>query len=84
MSRQALNDEMARLQRQVAAWQQLVDKLKRIRALHVTAYSAHVPVEKTSVEFFYCVGDVLEGLKPEELKLSLINRSEFLKELEDG
>lgn len=76
--------DLAKLQRQQNANQDLTTKLKRIRALHVTAYNVSVAVEKTSVEFFYAVGDILEGQLPAQLNLQVISRTEFLKELEDG
>lgn len=77
-------DELARIQRQLASQQHLIDKLKAIRALHITAYNSKLPVAETAPELYYALGDVLEGVRPEELTLNKISREEFLKELTDG
>lgn len=77
-------DQMARMRRQMASQDHLLSKLKMVRALHMTAYNSTVPVEQLSAEFFYAIGDILEGQKPEDLNLKVINKEEFLKELSDG
>lgn len=77
-------DELTRLQRLLTSQQHLVDKLKVIRALHITAYNSKLAVAETAPELYYAIGDVLEGVRPEELTLNKIDRDEFLKELTDG
>jgi hypothetical protein len=83
-TRQSNVDQVGRMKRQLASQGHLLDKLKMIRALHMASYNSTVPVEKMAAEFFYAIGDILEGQKPEELKLNMINKEEFLKELKDG
>lgn len=77
-------DQVARMKRQMAAQDHLLMKLKMIRALHMTSYNSTVPVEQQAAEFYYAVGDILEGQKPADLNLKVINKEEFLKELSDG
>jgi hypothetical protein len=76
--------DTAKLQRQIRAQGQLLHKLRMIRALHITAYNTPNPLEKTAIEFFYALGDILEGQPAEELKLNNIAKDEFLKEFHDG
>ena len=77
-------DELARLQRQLSVQKDLIDKLRLIRAIHITAYNMKLPVETMAVEFFYVLGDVLEGQKASDLNLKLISKDDVLRELDDG
>lgn len=74
-------EDYARAQRQLKAQQHLVDKLELIRALHVTYYNSTTPLEKTAIEFFYALGDVLEGQSVTELSLNLVKRDDVIQEL---
>jgi hypothetical protein len=76
-------DQLAHLKRRLANEKHLLDKLKMIRALHMASYNMTCPVDKMAVEFYYAIGDVLEGTKPEDLNLKVINKDAFLKELID-
>jgi hypothetical protein len=77
-------DELAVRQRKQTELQFFVERLKAIRALHVTAYHAQAPIEKLAVEFFYTIGDLLEGTAADKLPLKLINQEDFMREYEDG
>lgn len=81
MSRPAKAADLAHLKRRLASEQHLLYKLNAIRALHITAHNSPLDMQKTAVEFYYAVGDLLEGLQAEELELKNIERDEFLKEL---
>lgn len=83
MSRQGTSEVAARFQRKLASVQHLVYKLKAIRSLFVTAHNSPYEVQKVAVEFYYAVGDLLEGRKVEELELPNISRDEFLREFHD-
>ena len=54
---------------------------KAIEALHEVAYASSDRGEKLCLEFFHAVNDLLEGVKPEELPLKLINQREYLAAL---
>jgi len=84
MATRTAPDELAQLKRKLAANQHLIDKLKMIRALHTVTYTSTKLVDAMAVEFYYAIGDVLEGQQPQELKLNVINKEEFLKEIQDG
>lgn len=79
-----LSADEARLQRVLKSERLLLDKLKKVQALYVTAFSSSVPVEVFAVEFFYLIGDVLEGKGAEELPLNKIPKDVFLQEFLDG
>jgi chaperonin cofactor prefoldin len=83
MARANASEMAARFQRKLAGIQHLVYKLKAIRALYVTAHNSSMEVQQIAAEFYYAVGDLLEGQKVEELKLPKINREEFLREFND-
>jgi len=84
MPRSSAQEELARLRRAYESQKHLLEKLHKIRALFVTAYSSTQPAEKMGLEFMYAVGDVLEGQRVEDLNLRLISREEVLRELSDG
>jgi len=83
MARNSQADEIARLQRQIAAQQHLLDKVRAFSSLQIVVHNAPVPIERLAVEFYYAVTDVLEGKKAEELNLTLIDKQEFMKVLLD-
>jgi len=58
-------------------------KLKAIRALWLTGHNQTDEIEPIALEFFFALGELLEGHPPEQLALSKIDRNNFLKELRD-
>lgn len=84
MATRTAGDELASVKRKLAAQQHLLEKLRAIRSLHMVSYTATTPVEKVAVEFYYAIGDILEGQQAKELNLKMINKEEFLKEMDDG
>lgn len=84
MPRAKAAPEAASKQRQLVAQMDLTYKLKALRALHITAYNMVEPIEKVSVEFFYALGEILEGQRVDELNLKIISKDEFLKEFADS
>lgn len=76
--------DLAALQRQLATTQDIARRLRAIRALHIAAYNTETPVERAAPELFYAIGDILEGRKPEDLELKIINKEAFLRELTDS
>jgi len=83
-SREMTPEEVNRAKRQLASQLHLIEKLKDIRALHIGGYNSPVAIEKVSTEFFYAVGDVLEGVALEALELKHIDKAEVLREKEDS
>lgn len=83
-TRMASPDELAQVKRKLASNQHLIDKLRMIRSLHMVTYTSTVPVEKLAVEFYYAIGDILEGQPPKELHLKVIDKEEFLREMQDA
>ena len=79
----AAGDELTAAKRKLSAQQHLLEKLRMIRALHMVSYTAMTPVEKVAVEFYYAIGDILEGQSAKELSLKMIDKTEFLKEVID-
>ena len=77
-------DQLEALKRKHASEKHLIDKLKTIRALHMVTYNSTLSVEQMAVEFYYAVGDILEGQRPDELNLKVIDKDEFLREVVDG
>lgn len=76
-------EDLTRARRQLAGQLHLIQLVKVIRALHIAAMCTPLGIDKTASEFFYSVGDILEGVPPEKLELKIINKEEFLRELED-
>lgn len=56
--------------------------LRRIRALYMITYNDPRPLQPLSVELFHTLGDILEGVPPEELDLHLIDRTALIDELD--
>jgi ABC-type phosphate transport system ATPase subunit len=74
----------ARVQRNLAAQQHLIYKLKAIRALWVTAHNTPQAIEKMEREFLFLVGEIVEGTPVEKLLMTNINKAAFLREFNDG
>jgi hypothetical protein len=78
------HSDLEQVRRRLAQQQHLLDKLKIIRALHVVSYNMRRETNDFAVEYYFAIGDILEGVKPEELNLRVINKEEFLRELNNG
>jgi len=57
-------------------------QLRTIRALYMIVYNDARSLQPLSVELFHTLGEVLEGVPPEELDLTLIDKEKLLDELE--
>jgi hypothetical protein len=79
-------DDLSRARRQLAAQQSVIDKLKAIRALWIGGHTTPVPVEKTAQEFYWAVGDLLEGAPLDKVVAGLkhIDGQEVLHEVKDS
>lgn len=78
-----MSDDLAKAQRDLSGKSALLAKLKAIRALWITAHNQTSELEPLATEFFFVIGDLLEGEAPENLKLLHIPKEDFLKELRD-
>lgn len=56
-------------------------KLRIIRALYFVAYNSDESLFPQSVELFHTLGEVLEGVPPDELSLHQIDKQALLEEL---
>jgi hypothetical protein len=77
-------EELARLRRQQASLNNLIQFAKTMRALAMTVHNSSDTVEKLAPEFFYAAWDLMEGRSPEKLELKNISKEDFLQELKDG
>ena len=84
MPKSDANDVVIRTQRQSAAHQQIIDRLKMLRTLWIVANNLVLPTSGYSDEFFFAVGDILEGKTAGELVLRTISKEAFLKELKNA
>ena len=57
------------------------EKLKSIRALYMLVYNDERSMVPLAVELFHTLGEILEGVPPEDLDLHLIDKDAPLKEL---
>ena len=57
------------------------EKLRVIRTLYMLVYNDPSSVIPLAVELFHTLGNILEGVPPEELELHQINRQKLLQEL---
>lgn len=57
------------------------EKLRTLRALYMLVYNEERSVVPLSVELFHTIGEILEGVPPEDLDLHLIDKAALLKEL---
>jgi hypothetical protein len=83
-TRSPVSKDTARAQRNLAAQQHLIYKLKAIRALWITAHNTPQAIEKMEREFLFLVGEIVEGTPVEKLTMSNINRDAFIREFNDG
>lgn len=58
------------------------DKLRAIRALFIMVYNNDESLIPLTTELFHALGEILEGIKPEELTLTQIDKNELLKTIE--
>jgi len=59
----------------------VAQKLRIIRALYFVAYNSDESLFPQSVELFHTLGEVLEGVPPDELSLRNISKQALLEEL---
>jgi len=57
-------------------------KLRTLRALYFIAYNSEESLFPQSVELFHTIGEILEGVPPDELSLHRIDKQALLRELE--
>ena len=69
--------------RQQRATQDNVRRLSTVRTLWSCYFNSEVDIKRWSEEFYYAVGDVLEGTPPKDLKIQQINKEAFLNELKN-
>jgi hypothetical protein len=55
--------------------------LRSVRALYMVVYNSEKSLLLCSTELFHILGDILEGVPPERLSMSQIDKSEVLAEL---
>lgn len=55
--------------------------LRAVRALYMVAYNSEKSLLLCSTELFHILGDILEGVPPERLSMTQIDKSEVLAEL---
>jgi ABC-type phosphate transport system ATPase subunit len=82
--RALVNRNTAKAQRNLAAQEHLIYKLKAIRALWITAHNTPQAIEKMEREFLFLVGELVEGTPVEKLVMKNISRDAFLREFNDG
>lgn len=56
--------------------------LRRVRALYMIVYNDPKPLQPLTIELFHTLGELLEGVPPEDLDLHLINKTTLLDELD--
>jgi hypothetical protein len=78
-----MSNDIAKAQRDLSGKSALLEKLKAIRALYITAHNETGELEPLALEFYFAIGDLLEGESPDNLKLLHIPKKDFLKELRD-
>lgn len=57
-------------------------KLRVLRALYFVVYNNDKSLFPQSVELFHTIGEILEGVPPDELSLQQIDKQALLEELE--
>ncbi len=55
------------------------EKLKMIRALYIMVYNSDESLIPLSTELFHTLGYILEGVEPQDLALSRVNKQVLLK-----
>lgn len=58
------------------------EKLKAVRALYIMVYNSDKSLIPLTTELFHTLGSILEGVKPEELNLTRINKQVLLETIE--
>jgi len=58
------------------------EKLKVIRALYIMVYNSDQSLIPLTTELFHVLGDILEGVKPQELTLTQINKTTLLETID--
>jgi hypothetical protein len=57
------------------------DKLRAIRVLYMQVYNDDRSLIPLAVDLFHVIGEILEGISPQKLEMSLLNPKEFLREI---
>lgn len=57
-------------------------KLRTLRALYFVSYNSDESLFPQAVELFHTVGEILEGIPPEDLSLCRIDKQALLRELD--
>lgn len=57
------------------------EKLRTLRALYMLVYNDERSIVPMALELFHTIGEVLEGVPPEDLDLHLIDKKALLEEL---
>lgn len=60
-----------------------VEKIRIFRALYIIVYNSDTSIFPLVTELFHLVGDILEGVSPEDLEFRRVDRKRFLKTYED-
>jgi hypothetical protein len=60
------------------------DKLRMLRILYMMVYNAEDSLIPMSVELFHVLGEVLEGIPPDDLQLHRVDKDTFLRELAEN
>ena len=60
------------------------EKIRLLRTLYMMVYNAEDSLIPMSVELFHVLGDVLEGVPPEDLQLYRVSKTTFLQELAEN
>ena len=60
------------------------EKIRMLRTLYMMVYNAEDSLIPLSVELFHVIGDVLEGVPPEDISLHRVNKDTFLRELAEN
>lgn len=60
------------------------DKIRMLRILYMMVYNAEDSLIPMSVELFHVLGDILEGVTPEDIPLHRVNKETFLRELAEN
>jgi hypothetical protein len=60
------------------------DKIRMLRTLYMMVYNAEASLIPMSVELFHVLGDVLEGIPPDDLQLHRVDKETFLRELAEN
>lgn len=56
-------------------------KFKAISLLHMLGYNSDVPAKDVGAELLYAVGNVLEGVRVEDLDLRVIDKAQLVAEM---